>query len=306
MSKNPRLRLRSGDLVKVRSFEEIAATLEDDSTLEGLPFQPEMRKYCGRTLRVLQPVKKLIIEYAKPELRWIRNTVILEYINCDGEAHSGCDSFCYFLWKEAWLSRPGDQRQSSLQGDKHEVVPSSKNFRGPSALASDCQPVALEKATHPLPAWDIRQYIWDLTDSTAPFLKRIFLICVSLARHIKRLIGVRLPYRFSGSLKKTPSSVFDLKPGDRIEVKNLDEIRATLDGSGKNRGLFFTKEMKRFCGQQFTVLKPVDKIIIEETGEMQKLSHTVILEGANCDGTTHFGCSRNCYLLWRKIWLKKV
>ena len=48
------LDLRSGDVVRVRSAAEIFATLDDRGTLDGLPFMPEMLKYCGRTLPVTQ------------------------------------------------------------------------------------------------------------------------------------------------------------------------------------------------------------------------------------------------------------
>ena len=40
--------------MRVRSAAEIFATLDDRGTLDGLPFMPEMLKYCGRTLPVTQ------------------------------------------------------------------------------------------------------------------------------------------------------------------------------------------------------------------------------------------------------------
>ena len=47
---SPVLGLRPGEVVRVRSASEIFATLDDRGTLDGLPFMPEMLKYCGRTL----------------------------------------------------------------------------------------------------------------------------------------------------------------------------------------------------------------------------------------------------------------
>jgi len=292
--------------VKIRDYEEIASTLADDGTLEGLPFQDEMQKYCGQTFRVLQSVKKLIIENANTGLRGIKNTVILEGVNCFGESHGGCSRYCFFLWKEAWLSRssPGSQAGSGIQG-----LPDTGfggNARPPAPPSYCCQSVGLERATFVVSIWNLRQYLWDITDNRYPLPRRISLIFISLARRIWRLTRRRFPIRLSGLLEKTPSADFDLQPGDWVEVKSLREIRATLDDSGRNRGLAFTKEMKRFCGRKFSVLSAVDRIIIEGTGENRKLAHTVILKDANCDGSANFSCPRNCYLLWRKIWLKKA
>ena len=301
-----RLKLRPGDYVEVRSFEEIASTLEDNGTLAGLPFQPEMQKYCGGTFGVIRPVKKLIIENTKTGPRGIRNTVILDSVNCDGQFHHGCTRYCYFLWKEAWLKK---LRHHNHLADppidfNRTRLPSPHQTPRPSLC--HCQSMAMLKATYPMPIWNLKQYIWDISDNTLPLLERIILLAVSLTRHIKNLLGLRLPNRLSSHLDKTPSVNFRLEPGEWVEIKSLNEIRATLDCSGKNRGLGFTKEMKKFCGQKFSMLKPIDKIIVEGTGETRRLFHTVILNGANCDGQPHFGCNRHCYLMWRKIWLKKV
>lgn len=54
--------LKPGEIVQVRSENEILATLDRTSALEGLPFNEEMRKYCGRRFKVLKNVHKIIIE----------------------------------------------------------------------------------------------------------------------------------------------------------------------------------------------------------------------------------------------------
>ncbi len=91
-----------------------------------------------------------------------------------------------------------------------------------------------------------------------------------------------------------------------MEVKTLEEIRATVDRSGKNRGLEFAPEMMQYCGRRFVVLSRVEKIIMETTAKMLDISDTVILEAAACDGCFHRGCARNHYFHWREIWLKRV
>jgi hypothetical protein len=109
-SENLRLKLRTGDVVSIKSFEEIGSAVGDDGTIEGLPFQPEMAKYCGGTFRVLRSVKKLIFENANRGLRGIRNTVLLDGVNCkeancDANAHFLCPRNCYLLWRKIWLNK---------------------------------------------------------------------------------------------------------------------------------------------------------------------------------------------------------
>jgi len=50
------LGLCAGDWVKVRSVEEILATLGDRGSLDAPPFMPEMLQYCGRRFRVVKTI----------------------------------------------------------------------------------------------------------------------------------------------------------------------------------------------------------------------------------------------------------
>ena len=97
------LDLRSGDVVRVRSAEEIFATLDDRGMLDGLPFMPEMLKYCGRTLPVTERADKTCA--GDGVVRRMYNTVHLQRIRCDGSVHDGCQAACLMFWKEAWLER---------------------------------------------------------------------------------------------------------------------------------------------------------------------------------------------------------
>ena len=101
--KNFVLNLRPGEIVEVRNESEILAMLDENGTLEGLPFIPEMRKFCRKRFKVLKRVKKIIVEGVG--IRRMLNTVILEGVTCDGEAHGGCKRTCLLFWKEAWLKR---------------------------------------------------------------------------------------------------------------------------------------------------------------------------------------------------------
>ena len=43
---------RAGEWVEVRAKEEILRTLDKSGRLEGLPFMPQMFKYCGQRVMV--------------------------------------------------------------------------------------------------------------------------------------------------------------------------------------------------------------------------------------------------------------
>jgi hypothetical protein len=99
------LGLQPGDWVQVRSEKEIRATLDDRERHKGLYFMPEMRKYCGQTLRVRKKVENIMLE-SNREMRKVRiPTVILDDAVCDGESSGGCDRSCFLLWREVWLRR---------------------------------------------------------------------------------------------------------------------------------------------------------------------------------------------------------
>ncbi len=51
-------RLRAGELVEVRSKAEILMTLDQHGRLDGLPFMPEMFRYCGQRFRVYKRAHK--------------------------------------------------------------------------------------------------------------------------------------------------------------------------------------------------------------------------------------------------------
>src|SRR5215213_1181323 len=108
------LALRAGDLVEVRSAEEILATLDERGELENLPFMPEMLPFCGQTLTV-EKVAHKACDTTVPEggIRKMHNAVHLATARCDGSAHGGCQNGCRIYWKEDWLKPPGESTKAS-------------------------------------------------------------------------------------------------------------------------------------------------------------------------------------------------
>ena len=102
-----KLNLRPGEIVEVKSREEILETLDFKGRNRGLQFMPEMFKYCGKRFRVLKRVDRMVVA-ASGKMRLIPNTVILEGVYCDGKAHGGCQRMCSCLWREIWLRRVND------------------------------------------------------------------------------------------------------------------------------------------------------------------------------------------------------
>jgi hypothetical protein len=100
----PPLDIRPGDLVEVRSQQEIEATLNDKGELRGLRFSAEMLPYCGRQAPVLARVDRIIDEKTGRMLR-LRDCIILEDGWCQGTFRALCRRKIYTYWREAWLRR---------------------------------------------------------------------------------------------------------------------------------------------------------------------------------------------------------
>ena len=105
-----------------------------------------------------------------------------------------------------------------------------------------------------------------------------------------------------------PASVpAKLVAGDRVRVRSLDEIRATLDAWGEVRHCAFMPEMEPYCSTEQRVLKRVERFLDERDYKVKKTSGIVLLEGAICEGTEFFGpCDRACFFFWREEWLEKI
>jgi hypothetical protein len=102
------LNLQAGDLVQVRSPEEIAATLDRDGFNRRLSFDREMLPYCGRTFRVRARVNHIIDESTGRMLNIPRDCIILDGLVCSGERSVGrwfCPREIYPFWREAWLRK---------------------------------------------------------------------------------------------------------------------------------------------------------------------------------------------------------
>ena len=99
----PPLGLKPGDLVRVKTREQIVATLDANSKLRGLTFSEPMFAHVGKTMRVTACVQRIIDERTGYLRELAPGTVFLEGTICD--RYRGCARNMPMMWRDAWLER---------------------------------------------------------------------------------------------------------------------------------------------------------------------------------------------------------
>lgn len=297
------LGFRRESWVTVRTVDEIFATLDADGKLEGMLFMPEMIPFCGRTFRVHRRAERTCVEGSGN--RRLDRTVLLEGVRCNAAEHDGCQRRCVFFWKEAWLM-PAERdaaasRANPLPFVEKPYLPTTKDDR------YYCQSTELVGATQDLKLRNIRCYLHDFMIGETTFQRVAYFVWMAIINRLLSLVSSRRCFeRPVGKQKRTTSVELGLKPGELVEVKSLDEIKQTLDATGRNRGMTFEPEMGLHCGKRYRVLEPIRKMISEETGKMVALRNTVLLDGMTCEGICVLNCPRANYFFWRECWLERV
>jgi hypothetical protein len=180
-----KLNLLAGELVEVRSREEILATLDENGRLEAMPFMPEMLQFCGKRFRVFKRAHKTCDNIQPWNMRSVKDAVHLTGVRCTGEAHGSCDAGCLIFWKEAWLKRidpsfldearvseggsaASKSNGASLNGSKDCTVDglqkATQNGTDPASgeVLYRCQATDLREFTSNLPWWNLWQYVRDI------------------------------------------------------------------------------------------------------------------------------------------------
>lgn len=330
--------LRKGQLVQVRSRQEILATLDDEGCLDGMPFMPEMLRFCGCRLRVAARAHKTCDTVNKTGGVRVESAAHLEDARCDGAAHGGCQAACLLFWKEAWL-RPvedgslGAEAAVRATAVENEKLPERWSVRSGAGTPADdiryrCQATELPRFTSPLQWWDVRQYIEDLTSGNIGIRTLVRGARFALVRALvhfgvgyrvivafynwyqKRVGGSSLPW-VTGTLKETPIAPTTFQPGDMVTVKSFEEIMGTLDSRNRNRGLGIDlSELQLQCNKTYRVARRIDRILNEQTGRMMRFTTScAVLEGVYCTGETpqtRLFCPRAITPYWRDVWLRRA
>jgi hypothetical protein len=102
------LGLQPGDLVRVRPYAEILATLDTRLSNRGLWFDAELVPFCGKVFRVDTCVERFVDEKSGKMRSMKTPAVILEGVTCKA-LFSGQRMFCprgiNLWWREIWLER---------------------------------------------------------------------------------------------------------------------------------------------------------------------------------------------------------
>jgi hypothetical protein len=231
------------------------------------------------------------------------DVVILEGARCSGSDHDGCEKACAIFWRESWLRKiertTAPPETANVGREQLRLCLKTKT----SPKIYFCQASELLNSTDNLSRLDrLATCIDEVRSSNCTSMEMVRRISIWLYWRIRRQV---LGYYAKGTAKATPAESLNLQPGELVQVKSVDGISQTLDGTAHNRGLYFTPQMADLCGEQHRVERRIEKIIVDGTGEMRKLRNTVYLEGSmcGCAGVAFGGCPRSEFAYWREIWL---
>lgn len=302
---NPHASLLPGELVEVRSLQEILATLDERGCLDGLPFMPEMAAYCGHRFPVNQRVEKLY-EYAHGTgLRRVRNAVQLASLRCNGESHGGCQAKCQFIWKEAWLKRPGAERTQPCDAQRLIDLNEHTHSTVDGRVRYACQITEFIRASTPMNSRDARHYVRDLAQGNVRLTPFLTGIGVKLFNWVQwKLGGAMWAVIKPGDDKGSANQGLGLQQNEIVRVKPKHAIEATLNHKLRNRGLQFDRSMLAFCGGSYRVAGRVDRMVHEETGELVTFKTPAILLDGACFIGESYCESLNDFIFWREVWLE--
>ena len=308
--------------MEVRSAAEILATLDENATLDGMPFMPEMLEHVGRRFTVYRRVEKICDTAGGPTgARRMRGTVVLDDLRCDGAGHDGCQAGCRFYWREQWLRRPDDPVPASRE-PANALAELERLTRGATKIRPEpdgggvryrCQATEALMASMPMSKKDVRQFWREIAAGNLPVTHVMQVMVRTLWHRFLRALGTRrqLLLPLPSPESSTEPANLGLRPGDLVRVRSREEVAETLTEHGRNRGLSFDPEMVPHCGETRCVLARVERFIDEPTGEMKTLeSDCLILDGVTCSGERGIWsilfCPRGTYPWWREAWLRRV
>ena len=108
------LQLQPGELVRVKPYDEILATLTRNNKNRGLWFDAEMVSFCGHDYRVLRRVETIIDEKNGKMLNMKTPCIMLDGVVCRSIYTPNrllCPRAIFPYWREAWLQRANDAHE---------------------------------------------------------------------------------------------------------------------------------------------------------------------------------------------------
>lgn len=299
-----------GDLVEVRSWAEIHATLDGRGCLEELPFMPEMLTMCGRRARVFRGMHRLFDYRKSRRMRHMTGTVLLAGAACDGSRHGGCEAACHTIWKAAWLRRiePGQNtaHAPSPPDDPRGSGGAEALEFGTQAPRYACQLTQLHAASEPIGSWSLPEFWRPLVaGNVAPaafavgWLTHLF----NELQHYRG--GISFPAFGADDRADEAHGDTRFAPGDQVVVRSSAAIRTTLDDRLMHRGLGFEADMLKHCGGRYRVEAEIGRLIDIVTGEMRTMkTPAYLLRGVHFSGERQLFNAQYEPLFWRAAWLQ--
>jgi hypothetical protein len=99
-----------------------------------------------------------------------------------------------------------------------------------------------------------------------------------------------------------------LRAGDKVRLRPLPDILATLDETGSFERVPFMPEMMAYTGRTLTVYRRLEKICdyLGEESRSRRMTDAVLLRETRCDGSGHGGCQAECRIFWKEVWLERA
>lgn len=300
-----------GDVVEVKTWAEIRATLDERGCLEQLPFMPEMLAMCGQRAYVFRCVHRLF-DYRKTRyMRHMDGAVLLARTMCDGSNHGGCQAACHTIWKSAWLrrvERSEDAADPRVSSDRSDPLNDAAVLQfGTQAPHYACQLTQLHAASQPIGKWSAINFLRPLISGNvapAAFVVGWLTYLFDELQHQRQGVGFpafEAAMQEGGSREET-----GLEAGDQVVVRAPAEIRATLNHQLIHRGLGFESDMLKHCGGRYCVQTEVKRLIDIVTGEMRTMkTPAYILRDVHFSGERQLFNAQYEPLFWRGAWLKR-
>lgn len=314
--------LRKGDLVEVKSAAEILATLDERGAYEGLPFMLEMVAYAGQRLVVDVRADKICDTVKLTGSRTLPDSVLLGDLRCNGTGHGGCQAECRLYFKSVWLKRVRPEEPPPAPSDAAAVAALTERVSrqitqmveidGKREECWSCQATRLFDATTRVSTFNPVPYMREYTNGNVPLGRFVRVAARAVVEEPMRKFGLTPKVFLKGKGTKSGGEPpLNLQPGELVQVKSAEEIAATLNESGHNRGLWFDREMIPYCGKTFRVRRRVNRFIDDyRGGRMVELkTEAITLEGVVCTGDLsqrRWFCPRKAIPYWRECWLRRV
>jgi hypothetical protein len=300
--------LVAGDLVEVKSWDEIHATLDEEGRLEHLPFMPEMLAMCGRRARVFRCAHR-IFDYRKSRrMRHMSGAVLLVGVVCNGSAHGACDAACVIVWKAAWVRRLESPVNAADPGMIGPEVDATILQPGTVAPRYACQLTQLHAASQPVGDWSLVNFVRPLISGNvtlAAFIVGWLTHLFNEVQHLRQ--GVGFPVFGPSNASAGADAQAALQPGNEVIVRSPAEIRSTLNERLEHRGMGFEPDMLKHCGRRYCVGSEVRRVIDIVTGEMRTMkTPAYILKDVHFSGERQLFNAQWEPLFWRADWLRKV